>query len=290
MRAFVLAIVVATVIGGFVGGELSDRTFSLLGALVGSVGSATVLLGLGAYFTAQEERRRKDALPPEVRQVFDRMFGSPERARALIAGARDSRPRPFHDNRSKADQADWFANAPGWKRVDSRLASLLIDRLHGNPMFEVFVHASQDCGVIPKYEPLSTLFDRGAGSIAALPKVAEILCTAGAAQGVRFAELFQSTRGDQKEMSRLYGNAMNACEASVHIEPNYLPAYVQLALLRSMLNKNEDAASFCRLGLEAVSRMRSAPFHRSELPSIKNAHRDLDHIEGQLKSILASLE
>lgn len=289
MRAFILVLLVATVIGGFVGGELSDRMFSLLGALIGGVGTAAILLGLGAYLTAQEERRKRESLPPEMRQVFDRMFGSPEKARSLVAAARNWRPRPFYQNHSKEDQEDWFANAPGWNRVDSRLISLLIARLDGNPMFEVFVHASQDCGIIPKYELLSALFDQGVGNVAALPRVAEFLCTAGATQGSRCAEILQSKKGNQKELSTLYGNAMNACEASVAIEPNYLPAYVQLALLRSMLDKKDDASNFCRLGLEAVARLRSAPFHLSELATVKNAHRDLDQVESQLKSILASL-
>lgn len=289
MRVFVLVLVAATVIGGFVGGELSDRTFSLLGAVVGGLGTGAVLLGLGAYFTAQEERRKREALPPEIRQVFDRMFGSQENAQALVTAADKWRPRAFHQNQSKADYEEWFANAPGWSRVDPRLTSLLIDRLDGNPMFEVFVHASQDCNLVPKYEPLRALFDRGVGNVAALPRVAELLCAAGSAQGARCAEILQSRRGNQKELSELYANAINAFEASMHIEPNYLPAYVQLALLRSILYKKDEAANFCRLGLEAVVRLRSTPFHRSELATVKNAHRDLDEVENQLKSILASL-
>lgn len=290
MRVFALVLVIATVLGGLVGGELSDRAFSFVWAAVGGVTTATVLLGLGAYFSAQEERRKKEALPPEVRQVFDRMFGSPEKARALVAEATNWRARPFHENKSKADAAEWFANAPGWNRIDSRLISALIDRLHGNPMFEVFVHASQDCGVVAKYGPLSTLFDRGVGSVAAVPRVAEILCTAGAAQGAKFAEMFKPQSANQKELSRLYGNAVNACEASLHLEPNYLPSYVHLALLRSMLNKKDDAVRYCTLGLEAVSRLRRAPFHLSALPAIKDAQQDLDQIESHLKAMLADLQ
>lgn len=289
MRVFVLVLVAAAAIGGFVGGELSDSTFSLLGVVAGGVGTGAVLLGLGAYFTAQEERRKQEALPPEMRRVFDRMFGSPEKARALVGTAAKWRPRGFHQNQSKSDYEEWFANAPGWNRVDPRLTSLLIDRLDGNPMFEVFVHASQDCDLVPKYEPLRALFERGVGDVAALPRVAELLCAAGTAQGARCAEILQSRRSDQKELSEIYYNAINACEASMHIEPNFLPAYVQSALLRSMLNKKDEAANFCRLGLEAVDRLRSAPFHRSKVATVKNAHRDLDETQNQLKSILASL-
>lgn len=73
MKMFILVIVIATVIGGFVGGEIMDKTFSILGATIGGVGLTTILLGLGAYFTAQEEKKRKQQLPPEIRGVFDRM-------------------------------------------------------------------------------------------------------------------------------------------------------------------------------------------------------------------------
>ena len=74
MKAFIIVIVVATVLGGFVGGELTDTTFMLTGAVIGGVGTAAILLGLGAYFTAQEKQKRRAALTPEIRGVFDRML------------------------------------------------------------------------------------------------------------------------------------------------------------------------------------------------------------------------
>ncbi|OQW66966.1 MAG: hypothetical protein BVN29_04835 [Nitrospira sp. ST-bin5] len=75
MKIFLVVIVVATLIGGFVVGELMDKTFSLLGAVVGGVGLTAVLLGLGAFFTAQEEKKKKETLPPEIRGAFDRLMG-----------------------------------------------------------------------------------------------------------------------------------------------------------------------------------------------------------------------
>jgi len=75
VRVFILVLIVATVIGGFVGGELIDRTFSLTGAVVAGVGLATVLLALGPYFDSQEKKKPKTELTPEIRAVFDRMLG-----------------------------------------------------------------------------------------------------------------------------------------------------------------------------------------------------------------------
>lgn len=73
MIVFILVLVIAAVAGGFVGGELSGSGFSALGAVIGGVGTGVVLLGLGAYFSAQEERKNR-ALTPEMRGVFDRMI------------------------------------------------------------------------------------------------------------------------------------------------------------------------------------------------------------------------
>jgi hypothetical protein len=75
MKLFIAVILAAIVIGGFVGAELMDSSFSITGAVVGGVGTAAVLLGLGAFFDAQERKRKEKALPPEMRAVFDRMFG-----------------------------------------------------------------------------------------------------------------------------------------------------------------------------------------------------------------------
>lgn len=76
MRLFICVIIAATVIGGFVGGELMATTFSITGAVVGGAGLATILIGLGAYFNGQEKKRGPE-LTPEMRGVFDRIVGKP---------------------------------------------------------------------------------------------------------------------------------------------------------------------------------------------------------------------
>ena len=58
MKIFILLIILATIIGGFVGGELTDETFTITGAVIGGVGLASVFLALGAYFDAQEKKKR----------------------------------------------------------------------------------------------------------------------------------------------------------------------------------------------------------------------------------------
>ncbi len=74
MKIFVLVIIAATVIGGFIGGEVTDQTFTIWGAALGGVGTFAVLMGLGALFTHQEKKKDKAAnLTPEMRAVFARM-------------------------------------------------------------------------------------------------------------------------------------------------------------------------------------------------------------------------
>jgi hypothetical protein len=97
MKAFIIVIAVATVLGGFVGGELTGNTFMLTGAVIGGVGTAAVLLGLGAFFTAQEEKKRKKALTPEIRGVFDRMLAR----QAGQAQPRKSEPAPKKESKEE---------------------------------------------------------------------------------------------------------------------------------------------------------------------------------------------
>jgi len=87
LLVFALVLLVAGLIGGFVGAEWAGNSFSPTGALAASVLTAATLLGLGALFTRQERTKRKP-LPPEIRGVFDRMLGGyPPPPPAQQAGA-----------------------------------------------------------------------------------------------------------------------------------------------------------------------------------------------------------
>lgn len=68
MFIFVLVLIAATVVGGFGVGQVTGDGFSILGAAGGGVGMFALLMGLGAYFSAQERKRDKS-----LDHVFDRM-------------------------------------------------------------------------------------------------------------------------------------------------------------------------------------------------------------------------
>jgi hypothetical protein len=61
MKAFIIVIIVSAIIGGFVGGELTDRTFLLTGAVIGALGVGGTLFGLGWFFTRQDAKKRSAA-------------------------------------------------------------------------------------------------------------------------------------------------------------------------------------------------------------------------------------
>lgn len=286
MRAFVIVLVVATVVGGFVGGELMGMTFSLTGAVAGGVGVGAVLLGLGAFFHAQEEKKRKaPALTPEMRGVFDRMTGrgqSPTPVRPLLGW----KPRPFHANKSKEQATEWFAHVEPWSRLDRRLVRVLIERLYGNQMFELFVHASQNCDVVPLYMPLSRLFDKGVGEVAACPNVAKILVMAGAKHAMLFAGLLQAGKGG-KAFEEHYRNALDACEAAIHVEPGFLPAYLQMARMRQLVGKTDEAIQFCRQGLAQVEKAKKTPLPSRPDMNLLGA---VDEAEEQFRTLLRTLQ
>jgi hypothetical protein len=74
MKAFIVVIIVSAIIGDFVGGELTDRTFLLTGAVIGALGVGGTLFGLGWFFSNQDAKKRSAA--------FDSFLASKQRAQS----------------------------------------------------------------------------------------------------------------------------------------------------------------------------------------------------------------
>jgi hypothetical protein len=75
MFIFFLVLIGAGAIGGFGIGQLTGEAFSILGAGGIAFGVFVVFMGFGAYFDAEEQKRKKKArLSPEIEGVFDRMI------------------------------------------------------------------------------------------------------------------------------------------------------------------------------------------------------------------------
>lgn len=72
MKIFLLVLIVAALVGGFGVGQFTGNMFSILGAAAGGVGTAALLLGLGAYFDHQD--RKKPQRDTSLDHVFDSMI------------------------------------------------------------------------------------------------------------------------------------------------------------------------------------------------------------------------
>ena len=72
-----------------------------------------------------------------------------------------------------------------------------------------------------------------------------------------YAGLLQAGKRD-KSVEEHYQNALDACEAAIHVEPGFLPGYVQLARMRQLVGKTDDAIQICMRGLVQVERMKKA--------------------------------
>lgn len=281
MKIFFAVLVAAAIIGGFIGGELSGSTFSILGATVGGVGLAIVLLSLGAYFSALEERKKRE-LTPEMRGVFDRMFGAP-------SGTSESKwsPRPFFENKSEGDFIQWFQNVSPWNKVDQSLIKILIEKFGNNPLFEVFVHTSQEQSLIKRYAELNQLARTDAGQFAVGPKIAMILSSAAEDNREKFARAMKSK--NQSAMKDSYSKAVDSLEVALVIEPNIALLYVQMATLKAMLGKNQEAAEYCNAGLRVIEKQKSIPFQSSGIGAVNQAHAENERIASHMKALLAKL-
>jgi hypothetical protein len=280
MKLFGIVIVVAAILGGFVGGELTGKLFSPTGLVIGGVVVAAGVLLLGAYFDS-EDRKKGRTLSPEMRGLFDRLLGQQQTARPRTTWT----PRPFFKNQSAADYREWFAHAEPWNRVDTRILDALIRRLAGSPMFEVFVHTARESNVIPQFVPLKGLFDRGVGDVALFPQIALIMFTAGQTSREITIRLLSQKRFDDPELAKHYNRTTNALDSALALEPNFLPAYLELALLNLVFGKKSEAKELCDRGLQTIQRLRKAPFEKSGLESIRTAAHDLDEIAQRLQSL-----
>jgi hypothetical protein len=281
MKVFFAVLVVAAIIGGFVGGELSGSTFSILGATVGCIGLATVLLALGAFFSAQDERKKKK-ITPEMRGVFDRMHG----IQSEVSPSKWS-PRPFFENKSDEEFIQWFQNVSPWNKVDISIIKLLIDKFRGNPLFEVFVHASQEQSLIKQYIELNKIARTDAGRFAVCPKIAMILSSAAEDSREKFARAMNSR--NKNAMQDSYSKAADSLEVALVIEPNIALLYLQMATLKALLGKNPEAAEYCHSGLRVIENQKSIPFQSSGISSVNQAHSDNEKIAEHLRAVLAKV-
>lgn len=120
---------------------------------------------------------------------------------------------------------------------------LCIGKYNDDPMFEVFILASLENDLVKEYQELGL---KGIDADIACPVISGILFKHGAKYSVQVGDMFRSGNSNERKLSKIYKNAMNLLESSINIDSNQINAYVQLASLRAMLNKNADALRFIK--------------------------------------------
>lgn len=190
----------------------------------------------------------------------------------------ENRSKPFHENANNTERKDWFSITQPWHKVDPRIIDAFIAKFNDDPMFEVFVITSMENELVKEYEDIGL---KGIDPEIACSVISGILCKHGGSASAQVGNMFNSGKINRRKLSKVYGNAMNLLESSIFIESNQIDAYVQLACLRGMVNKNDDALSFIQQGLRAIERIKKSdvPFHKSNIAGIQNAAQHLDDTE-----------
>ncbi len=197
--------------------------------------------------------------------------------------------RPFFENKTNDDYMEWFTHVEPWNKLDSRITEILVDRFDGDPAFEAFVHVSQELNLVPKYIRLQSLLNTDGGRFAICPRIAVELSDAAEHCHSSVGRILESNDKDTDKLKKHWINCVFALESAIYIEPNLLPAYVQMASFKAMVGKNDDAKQYCMKGLEKVEQLKAGPFCKSEIPSISNATVAFGGVELRLKEILAAL-
>lgn len=196
----------------------------------------------------------------------------------------ENKSKPFHKNHNNHERKDWFSRTRPWHKVDPRIIDALIAKYKDDHMFEVFVIASMENGLVKEYEDIGL---KGIDPEVACSVISGILFKHGANASAQVGNMFSSGNINEKKLLKVYGNAMNLLESSIIIDSNQINAYIQLAGLRGMLNKNDEALSFVQQGLRAIERIKESdvPFHKSNIPEIQNTAQHLDDTEKLLLAL-----
>ena len=258
MKIFIVVLIAAIVIGGFVGAEIMGTNFSITGAVIGGIGTFSVLMGLGAIFDAQEQRKKKKEQPKEVRELFDSMLGN-----ISTQPRRTSKPQPFHKNTNDAERKEWFSRTTPWHKVDPSIIDELI-KIFGNnsmnSMFEVFVAASMENDLVKEYAELPT---KGVSSEVVHSFIASVLYSHGVNASAQVGDMVKAGNINNKKIAKVYINALNLLESTINVDENYVDAYVNLAALKGMFNAAADALVYVQKGLiVGRSAQRYVKYHR----------------------------
>lgn len=190
----------------------------------------------------------------------------------------ENKSKPFHKNVNNAERKNWFSRTRPWHKVDPIIIDALIAKYNNDPMFEVFVITSMENGLVKDYENIGL---NGIDLGVACSIISGILSKHGTNASAQIRNIFNSGNINEKKLSKIYEDAFNLLESSIILDSNQINSYIQLAGLKAMLNKNDEALNFVQQGLMAINRIKESkvPFHKSNIAEIQNATQWLDNTE-----------
>lgn len=196
--------------------------------------------------------------------------------------------RPFFENKTKEEFQEWFRNVPEWNALDPGITDCLIDRMLGDPYFELFMFTSMELNLIKEYIPLRQFVGKELGAIAIYSKIASSLYQKGLVNFRKAEEIKQlvfpdGSVGDKRfnEFKTYYKNAMDAFESAIHVEPDFLMPYPFLAKLKLMINHHDEALEFCKQGLSRID-------HAKKLPLPSDMKKGMEEVESALRDLTLS--
>jgi hypothetical protein len=197
---------------------------------------------------------------------------------------------PFPENKSEAEQLNWFKKTQPWDKVDERILNAIITKHKGNPMLVVFVVTSMRHSLVPMYCRLNNSEYADSPDLMC-SLIAQILYNLGSNSLKEMLALADNISKNPEKFKLHYSIAMDALETCVILDENQVSAYSGLAMVSRILNKNDDALAYAQKSLDVITKMKECniPFHLSKDKNIRNSMQTFEETEKQLSQLIAEI-
>ena len=199
----------------------------------------------------------------------------------------ENKTKQFYENNNDEERKDWFSKTRPWHKVDKKIIDALIKKFGNNPMFEVFVITSMEQNLVNKYLELNkNEFCEDTDLICSI--ISKIMYDVGSVHAQKMFSVFQQHEFDHNLLTDYYEVVMNSFETAIILDRNQVSAYCQLAFVKRLLNRTEEATKYAKEGLAILKEIRSknVPFHLSNISVIKNAEQNFDEMEKVLNQFI----
>jgi hypothetical protein len=169
--------------------------------------------------------------------------------------------KPFYKNKTREEFIEWFLKAKNWNILNSKIINAIIDKFIGDPLaFEVFVYTSESCNLIsnnfiPSNQKVPLSQESADYADVLLSIFALTLYNTGVLFRDQFIEKMNAGETEVKELSRLLNLSQDSFESALKLNEFLFGAYLSLAYLRGLLNKNDEGLEYCKKGIEKIKKL-----------------------------------